>query len=75
MTKSDTGSLHTISFLQLTFDVLEFPAVTFCNLNQFRRDKLPKSMSVFTDDFLKSEREELFGGDEAMEEFFGKLWC
>lgn len=55
--------------------MLEFPAVSFCNLNQFRRDKLPKDITVFTDDFLESKREELFGGEEAMEEFFRKLWC
>ena len=54
--------------------MLEFPAVTFCNLNQFRRDRLPDEVTVLTDQFLETKRAELFGGQEAMDQFFGMLW-
>lgn len=56
--------------LQLKFDVLEFPAVSFCNLNQFRRDRLPNTINSLASDFMDSKREELFGGADAMDEFF-----
>lgn len=65
---------YVIFLLQLKFDSLEFPAVTFCNLNQFRADKADRDAHVreLMDTLLETMQEDLYGGEDEYETFKSK---
>lgn len=54
---------------QLKFSVLEFPAVTICNQNQFRMDRAPEDLRELMDEFLASKRADMFGGKDRLKQF------
>ncbi|KAF6027068.1 hypothetical protein EB796_014629 [Bugula neritina] len=56
--------------VQIKFSALNFPAVSFCNLNQFRNDKLPKDFQEIVKDFTLQERYDLYGGQSNFESYF-----
>ena len=58
-----------IYITQLKFSVLEFPAVTICNQNQFRMAREPDDLKGLLDDFMESKRADMFGGKDRLKEF------
>ena len=61
--------LKIVYFSQLKFSVLEFPAVTICNQNQFRMDRAPDDLKGLLDDFMESKRADMFGGKDRLKAF------
>ncbi|KAF6036229.1 SCNN1D [Bugula neritina] len=61
---------ETTTDIELTFDVLKFPAVSFCNHNQFRLDRIPQDLRSLTEDFIMSDRFEMFGGEDYFYDYF-----
>lgn len=55
--------------LQLKFNVLEFPAVTVCNQNQFRKDRAPDDLDSLLGEFLNAKRADMFGGKDRLNQF------
>lgn len=60
------------SLFQLRFDVLEFPAVTVCNMNQLRSDRVPREIIRLTEEYFNTKRTDLFGGKLRFQEYTGK---
>ena len=61
--------LNIVYISQLKFSVLEFPAVTICNQNQFRMDRAPDDLKGLLDDFMESKRADMFGGKDRLKAF------
>lgn len=62
-------STYNYFIFQLRFSVLEFPAITVCNQNQFRKDRIPEELSELLEDFLDAKRADMFGGEDKFSKF------
>ncbi|KAF6037706.1 SCNN1D [Bugula neritina] len=62
-------SFETTTDIELKFSVLEFPAVTFCNQNQFRADRVPEDIQTLVAEFLEAKRADMFGGKDKYDSF------
>ena len=52
--------------------MLEFPAVTVCNQNQFRQDRISKDLKELLADFLLQKRADMFGGSDKFQEYIAR---
>ncbi|KAF6036228.1 SCNN1D [Bugula neritina] len=60
------------SLVNIQFRQLEFPAVTICNLNQFRNDRLPSYLTKLAGDYLEERQEDLLGGEEEWNQYWSQ---
>ncbi|XP_067950290.1 amiloride-sensitive sodium channel subunit beta-like [Watersipora subatra] len=64
---------QTTTDIEVKFAALEFPAVTVCNLNQIRKDRMPTYIETLTEEFEQTNLEDLYGGKDEWQLFWDSL--